>query len=111
MSTLYFYCYFHLTDLLLADDQIAAAVNCTGANSLSCLRHAPYNELLAAVDQTPNFLSYESLRNAWVPRTDGRFLAKDGQVLMQQGKIAPVPFVIGDWCVHSKSISSEKISD
>ncbi|KAL8287266.1 hypothetical protein RQP46_003718 [Phenoliferia psychrophenolica] len=80
-------------------DQIAAATNCTntdGAASLACLRAAPYNEILAATDQTPGFLSYTSLRNAWVPRTDGIFLTKDGQVLVDEGKIPAIPFIIGD---------------
>lgn len=80
-------------------DQIAVATNCTNSDpaaSLHCLRHAPYNEVIAAIDQTPGFLSYTSLRNAWVPRTDGIFLTQDGQVLVQEGKIAEVPFIIGD---------------
>lgn len=80
-------------------DSIATAVNCNHSDpviSLACLRKAPYNAILAAVDQTPGVLSYQSLRNAWLPRTDGVFITKDAQVLVSEGKIATIPFIIGD---------------
>ncbi|KAJ8521685.1 hypothetical protein ONZ45_g1652 [Pleurotus djamor] len=41
-------------------------------------------------------LSRLSLVLAWLPRTDGVFLTDNPQKLVQQGKVANVPFVTGD---------------
>ena len=41
-----------------------------------------------------NFPS-QSLRDAWVPRTDGIFLKDDPQKLVEHGSVAKVPFVAG----------------
>ncbi|KAL8277084.1 hypothetical protein RQP46_010512 [Phenoliferia psychrophenolica] len=72
-------------------DIVAAATNCTGPGSLECIRHAPYNQVVAGVDMTPEVLSYQSLQNAWLPRTDGLAIRQDAQLLVEQGKIAPIP--------------------
>ncbi|KAK4699141.1 hypothetical protein P7C70_g7125, partial [Phenoliferia sp. Uapishka_3] len=80
-------------------DSIALATGCTNtdsAKSLACLRAAPYDAVVAAMDQTPGVLSYQGLRNAWLPRTDGTFITHDAQLLVSQGKIATLPFIIGD---------------
>jgi len=37
----------------------------------------------------------QSLHLAWLPRTDGVFLTDDAQKLVQQGKVAKIPYVIG----------------
>ena len=41
-------------------------------------------------------LLQQSLNLAWVPRTDGVFLTDNPQKLVQQGKIAKIPFVTGN---------------
>ena len=38
----------------------------------------------------------QSLALVWLPRVDGDFLVDDPQKLVQQGKVARVPFVTGD---------------
>jgi len=38
----------------------------------------------------------QSLALAWLPRVDGVFLEDDPQELVQQGKVARIPFVSGD---------------
>ena len=69
------------------------------------------------MDSSPSFFSYQvggllphclsefrggqqtipqSLALVWMPRVDGVFLADDPQKLVQQGKVARIPFVAGE---------------
>ncbi|KAK7018158.1 COesterase domain-containing protein [Favolaschia claudopus] len=78
-------------------DDLVAGTGCAGAtDTLACLRTVPYTKLKAAQDASPFFLSYQSLVLAWLPREDGVFLTDNPQRLVQQGKVANVPFVTGD---------------
>ncbi|KAF8194385.1 alpha beta-hydrolase [Mycena galopus ATCC 62051] len=78
-------------------DQIVAQTGCSGASdTLECLRTVPFATLLAAQNETPFIFSYQSLILAWLPRVDGIFLSDDPQRLVQEGKVANVPFVTGD---------------
>ncbi|KAM5540854.1 hypothetical protein V8D89_005498 [Ganoderma adspersum] len=78
-------------------DSLVAATGCSGASdTLQCLRKVHFNKLKAAVDKTPNVFSYQSLHQTWLPRADGVLLTDAPQNLVQQGKIANVPFVIGN---------------
>ena len=40
-------------------------------------------------------MGIQSLHAAWFPRTDGVFLTDDPQKLVQQGKVAKIPYVTG----------------
>ncbi|KIM47455.1 hypothetical protein M413DRAFT_416182 [Hebeloma cylindrosporum] len=64
-------------------------------DTLSCLRGLRYATLKAAVDKGPGFTDYQSLSQAWIPRTDGIFLKHDPQKLVELGSVAKVPFVAG----------------
>ncbi|KAH9486207.1 Lipase 4 [Psilocybe cubensis] len=78
-------------------DQLVNATNCTDSdNTLSCLRNVPQDQLKAAVDDTPNYFSYDALVLAWSPRADGVFLQDNPQKLVQEGKIVNVPVVSGN---------------
>ncbi|KAJ7171378.1 carotenoid ester lipase precursor [Mycena filopes] len=78
-------------------DTLVSRAGCAAAaDTLACLRTVPYEKLKAAQDASPFFLSYQSLHLSWVPREDGVFLVDNPQRLVQQGKVAPVPFVSGD---------------
>ncbi|KAJ7480555.1 carotenoid ester lipase precursor [Mycena latifolia] len=78
-------------------DAIVAQVGCSGAaDTLACLRTVPYATLLAAQNASPGIFSYQSLVLAWLPRADGTFLTDNPQRLVQQGKVANIPFVTGD---------------
>ncbi|KAH9175630.1 carotenoid ester lipase precursor [Lactarius sanguifluus] len=78
-------------------DFLVARTNCTGSpDTLVCLRAAPYEALQAAMDSTPALFSYQSLALAWQPRADGVFLTDNPQKLVQQGKVAKIPFVAGE---------------
>ncbi|KAJ7258777.1 carotenoid ester lipase precursor [Mycena haematopus] len=78
-------------------DAIVQHVGCTGAaDTLECLRTVPYASLKAAQDASPFIFAYQSLVLAWLPREDGVFLTDAPQALVQQGKVANVPFITGD---------------
>ncbi|RDB14741.1 Lipase 4 [Hypsizygus marmoreus] len=78
-------------------DAIVSQTGCSGsADTLQCLRTVPYATLKAAINRSPGIFTYQSLRLAWLPRADGVFLADNPQKLVQQGKVANVPFITGD---------------
>lgn len=78
-------------------DAIVSQTGCTGASdTLDCLRGVPYKEIMSAINTTPGFFSYQSLVLSWLPRADGVFLTDNPQRLVQQGKIANIPFVTGN---------------
>ncbi|KAH8982158.1 carotenoid ester lipase precursor [Lactarius hatsudake] len=78
-------------------DYLVERTGCTGSSdTLACLRVAPYEELKAAMDSTPSLFSYQSIALVWRPRIDGIFLADSPLELTRQGKVAKIPFVMGD---------------
>ncbi|OBZ75690.1 Lipase 1 [Grifola frondosa] len=78
-------------------DALVAQTGCSGtADTLECMRHVPYDILKQAVDRSPGFFDYQSLRLAWVPRTDGVFLTDLPQYLTLKGHVADIPFVTGN---------------
>ncbi|KAJ6554988.1 Alpha/Beta hydrolase protein [Mycena vulgaris] len=78
-------------------DAIVKQTGCSGAtDTLACLRTVPYASIKSAIDASPGIFSYQSLILSWLPREDGVFLTDNPQRLVQQGKVAPVPFVTGD---------------
>ncbi|KAF8272611.1 Alpha/Beta hydrolase protein [Lactarius quietus] len=78
-------------------DFLVERTNCSGSpDTLACLREAPYDELKAAMDDTPSAFSYQSLALVWLPRVDGVFLVDDPQKLVQQGIVARIPVVSGN---------------
>ncbi|KAH9040259.1 carotenoid ester lipase precursor [Lactarius hengduanensis] len=78
-------------------DYLVERTGCTGSSdTLACLRVAPYEELKAAMDSTPSLFSYQSIALVWRPQIDGIFLADSPLKLTRQGKVAKIPFVIGD---------------
>jgi acetylcholinesterase len=78
-------------------DFLVEQTNCSGSyDTLECLRTVPYEELIAAVNLTPSLFSFQSLALAWQPYADGIFLADNPQRLVQQGKVARIPFISGE---------------
>ncbi|KAH9060190.1 carotenoid ester lipase precursor [Lactarius vividus] len=78
-------------------DFLVSRTNCTtSSDTLACLREAPYEVLQSAMDSTPALFSFQSLALAWQPRADGVFLTDHPQKLVQQGKVAKIPFVAGE---------------
>ncbi|GJE92625.1 carotenoid ester lipase precursor [Phanerochaete sordida] len=78
-------------------DTVVSQVGCSGAaDTLECLRQAPYQALLDAANASPGFFSPLALNLVWEPLIDGVFLTDDPQKLVARGAIADVPFVNGD---------------
>ena len=72
-------------------DQLVADTECTGsADLIACLRAVPFNKLMTAINKSPNFLSYTSVRLGWQPSVDGNLIVRDPQVSLQKGLYAKV---------------------
>ncbi|KAF5350591.1 hypothetical protein D9756_008678 [Leucocoprinus leucothites] len=78
-------------------DQIVRDTGCSGSSdTLQCLREVDYDKLQAAIDATPSIFAYQALRLAWLPRADGVFLTDHPQRLVQDGKVAKIPYITGN---------------
>lgn len=77
-------------------DFIVAETNCSKQrDTLSCLRKAPYDVLMAAIDKTRDIFSYTSLNVVWQPRVDGDLLRHQPYEGIIQGAYAKVPTIAG----------------
>lgn len=78
-------------------DTVVDIAGCTGTDdTLECLRAAPYETFLNAVNSVPGFLGYHSVALSYLPRPDGTVLTDTPDVLVQNGQYAAVPMIIGD---------------
>jgi carboxylesterase type B len=78
-------------------DQVVSAAGCSGsADTLACLRTVDYTKFLNAVNSVPGILSYNSVALSYLPRPDGVVLTESPELLIEQGKYAKVPFIVGD---------------
>jgi carboxylesterase type B len=78
-------------------DQVVEKTGCAGAaDTLACLREAPYEKFLHAGNTLPGILSYNSVALSYLPRPDGKVLTKSPDLLAKEGKYAAVPMIIGD---------------
>ena len=76
-------------------DQLVADTECTGsADLIACLRTVPFDKLMTAINKSPNFLSYTSVRSGWQPSVDGDFIVRDPQLSLQKGLYAKVRFQV-----------------
>ncbi|KAH8999622.1 carotenoid ester lipase precursor [Lactarius hatsudake] len=92
-------------------DDLVERTGCScSSNTLACLRATPYKKLKAAVDSTPSIFAYQSLALAWLPRVDGLFLVDEPQKLIQQGKVARIPFVAGECDDEGTSFSLSQLN-
>ncbi|CAA7261545.1 unnamed protein product [Cyclocybe aegerita] len=78
-------------------DALVQETGCArSADTLQCLRTVPYATLKEAINNSPGIFDYQSLRLAWLPRADGVFLVDHPQRLVQQGKVAKIPYITGN---------------
>ncbi|TFK27679.1 carotenoid ester lipase precursor [Coprinopsis marcescibilis] len=78
-------------------DFVVTDTGCSGSpDTLQCLRTVPYARLKASIDKTPSITSYQALHLTWLPRTDGVMFSDNPQKLVQQGKVARVPYITGN---------------
>jgi carboxylesterase type B len=75
---------------------VVEKAGCAGqADTLACLRKAPYTTLLNAANSVPGILSYSTVNLSYMPRPDGTALTDSPDVLIAAGKYAKVPFIVG----------------
>lgn len=80
-------------------DQVVQVAGCANASdSLKCLRAAPYETFLNAVNSVPALWGYRSLDLSYLPRPDpnSSFFSVSPQVAVQNGDYANVSIIIGD---------------
>lgn len=78
-------------------DRLMERIQCGDAeDKLACAKKAPYENIYAAVQGETNFLSYTATLVPWYPRPDGKYLVDDPAKLTADGKVAKVPFVMGN---------------
>ncbi|KAF7346721.1 Carboxylic ester hydrolase [Mycena sanguinolenta] len=72
-------------------DDLVAATDCSASpDTLGCLRQAPLDTFMAAVNATPNFFSYQAVNVVWSPRIDGDIILQDALISIVQGMYAEV---------------------
>ncbi|KAI0793614.1 carotenoid ester lipase [Fomes fomentarius] len=72
-------------------------VGCSrSSDTLACLRTVPADDLVAAANNTPELTSYSGLGIPYMPRADGIFLKEPIPELACKGKLAKIPFIMGD---------------
>lgn len=78
-------------------NNVVSKAGCSRASdTLACLRQAPYNTFLNAVNSAPSIFSYSSVALSYLPRPDGVVLQDSPDVLFEQGKYHAVPMIVGD---------------
>ncbi|KAH6917971.1 carotenoid ester lipase precursor [Coprinopsis sp. MPI-PUGE-AT-0042] len=77
-------------------DDVSRLAGCQGSqDSLECLRSVPFETLKKAIDTHSVKFTWSGTHLPWLPREDGKFFTANPMNLVQQGKIAKVPFVAG----------------
>lgn len=72
-------------------DYLVQFTGCEGQpDTLDCLRHAPYDQLMTAVNNTPNQAGYRSLNTVWSARVDGSTIARNPPRSLEMGLFADV---------------------
>ncbi|PFH48025.1 hypothetical protein AMATHDRAFT_66371 [Amanita thiersii Skay4041] len=78
-------------------DAMMVDTGCGGQeDEIECLRQMPFDELMTAINKSPDIFDWESIIEAWIPRADGVFLKDTPQRLVGAGSVADVPFIIGN---------------
>jgi acetylcholinesterase len=72
-------------------DFIVDKTGCSSSsNTLDCLRAAPFEVLLDAMNGTPSLFAYSSLKDVYLPMADGVFLTENAQDLLAKGQFTRV---------------------
>lgn len=80
-------------------DTVAEAAGCASVEDsakLECLREVDHDTFVNASNSVPSYLSYTSLAFSYAPRQDGRVLTDSPEALVETGKYAAVPMIIGN---------------
>ncbi|KAF2203238.1 putative extracellular lipase [Delitschia confertaspora ATCC 74209] len=78
-------------------DTVVKEAGCSAAaDTLECLRSVDYQTMMHAANSVQSILSYKSVALAYLPRPDGKVLTASPEVLVQSGRYAKVPYIVGD---------------
>lgn len=80
-------------------DQVVSSAGCSNSSdTLACLRSLPYTQFLNACNSVPGLFDYNGVALSYQPRPDynAKVLPESPELLVQAGKYANVPFIIGD---------------
>lgn len=78
-------------------DTVVEVAGCSQAkNTLKCLRSVDYPTFHKASNSVPGVFSYDNVALRYLPRPDGYVLTDSPERLIQSGKYAQVPFIVGD---------------
>lgn len=78
-------------------DFVASECGCGSAtDKIACLKEVDYELLYNVAQRIPNFFSFTSTKTPWYPRADGTYLLDSPHRLLRQGKVADIPYIIGD---------------
>ncbi|KAF2122941.1 Alpha/Beta hydrolase protein [Lophiotrema nucula] len=78
-------------------NEVVAAAGCSSkSDTLACLRSADYTTFLNAANSVPGILSFNTVALSYLPRPDGTALTDSPDRLIQAGKYAKIPFIVGD---------------
>lgn len=78
-------------------DSVVSNAGCSSApNTLECLRSIDYETLLDAITELPSVYGYHSLAFVFAPRPDGTVLIDSPELMVQQGRYAQIPIIVGD---------------
>jgi carboxylesterase type B len=78
-------------------DAVVEKAGCSGAaDSIECLRAAPYDTFYDAVTSIPGLATLNKVVLKFLPRPDGRVLVKSPDVMAKQGHFHQTPIIIGN---------------
>ncbi|ORY75783.1 lipase [Protomyces lactucae-debilis] len=78
-------------------NQVVREAGCAAAaDTLQCLREVDFDTFSRAATSPPGIFDYSSVALSYLPRPDGKSLTDSPTTLVQQGKFAKVPFIVGD---------------
>ncbi|OCH92486.1 alpha/beta-hydrolase [Obba rivulosa] len=83
----------NFTQLQSTYDAYVSAANCTGTpDTLECLRQAPFETLISAMNTIPP----ETITEGWEVIVDDDFIPEQPTTLLMKGSVARVPYIIAD---------------
>ncbi|UNI24759.1 hypothetical protein JDV02_010483 [Purpureocillium takamizusanense] len=78
-------------------DAVVASGGCAGSpDTLACLRGLDYDTFHKAVNSVPATTEYNSVALSYLPRPDGVLIPDSPDVMVEQGRLHAIPFILGD---------------
>lgn len=95
-------------------DAVVQETGCSGAaDTLTCLREAPYANYLHATRTLPTLFSFNAVAISYLPRPDGTVIPESGEQMVKKGQFYSVPAIFGDqedegtiFSLHQRNVST-----